>query len=51
MSSVFNGVAFDIKYQLFKKFCMPLYGAVLWDFRNTEVKLFTVGGECVEKGF
>ena len=40
MCSVFKGVQFDIKYQLFKTFCMPLYGSVLWDFSNADLTLF-----------
>ena len=30
--SVFGKCHSSIKYQLFKSYCMPLYGAMLWDF-------------------
>ena len=40
MCSVFKGVQFDVKYQLFKAFCMPLFGSVLWDFSNADLMLF-----------
>ena len=40
MCSVFKGGQFDVKYQLFKTFCMPLYGSVLWDFSNADLTLF-----------
>ena len=39
MCSVFKGVQFDIKYQLFKTLCMPLYGSVLWHFSNAVLTL------------
>jgi hypothetical protein len=36
--SIFNRSYHNVKYKLFKTYCMPLYGAVLWDFSS---KMFT----------
>ena len=50
MCSVFKGVQFDIKYQLFKTFCMPLYGSDLWDFSNADLTLlFSRWRVCVKR--
>ena len=50
MCSVFKDVQFDIKYQLFKTFCMPLYGSVLWDFSNADMTLlFSRWRVCVKR--
>jgi len=40
--SHFNNVPFYIKYDLFKTFCMPLYGAQLFDFSSRHMQLFYV---------
>ena len=43
----FNGVN-SCKYKLFKSFCMPLYGCVLWDFTSKFVlKCFIQNDENV----
>ena len=38
--SAFKSFHFDIKFQLYKTFCMVLYGSVLWDLSNADLKLF-----------
>ena len=49
MCSVFKGVQY-IKYQLFKTFCMLLYGSVLWDFSNADLTLlYSRWQACVKK--
>ena len=51
----FNGVLSNFKwcrsetkYKLFKSFCMPLYGSVLWDYSGKHVlKFFTQWRKCI----
>ena len=32
---LFGKVSYKVKYQLFKTYCMPLYGSVLWDYSHS----------------
>ena len=36
----FSKIFPDIRYQLFKTYCMPLYGCQLWDFSQKDVEYF-----------
>ena len=48
--SQFNKVNSDVKYQLFKSFCMSVYGCVLWDFSCQYVeKFFIAWRKCVRR--
>ena len=38
----FKWLAPDMMYSLFKSFCMPLYGCVLWDFSHQSVEKFFI---------
>ena len=38
----FHDAYTDVKYQLFKAFCMSLYGSVLWDFESNFISKFYV---------
>ena len=38
--SVFGNLSCDLKYRLFKTYCMPLYGSVLWDLSDKSVDYF-----------
>ena len=40
-----------IKYKLFKTYCMPLYGSVLWDLSCTDIKSFILHGVNVLEEF
>ena len=40
MMSVFGSLSCDLKYRLFKTYCMPLYGSVLWDFSDKGADYF-----------
>ena len=52
INSVFSLVQLNAKYKLFKTFCMPLYGCVLWDFSNKNVNIFfTAWRKCVRHLF
>ena len=33
---------FDVTYDIFKTYCMPLYGSQLWDYGNTYIDRFLV---------
>ena len=38
----------EIKYKLFKNFCMPLYGSILWDYSGKHVtSFFTQWHKCI----
>ena len=46
----FNGMQPDITYELFKTYCMSLYGSLLWDYESTGVELFyTAWRKCVRR--
>ncbi len=46
----FPYVHFDIKYGLFKTFCMPLYGCTLWNHTGCNIKRFHVAWrKCVRR--
>ena len=38
----FHDAFTDVKYKLFKSYCMPLYGCVLWDFESNFISRFYV---------
>ena len=38
--NTFQHANVNVKYKLFKSFCMPLYGSVLWDFESREILQF-----------
>ena len=40
--SCFKHVSTDIKYKLFKAFCMSLYGCELWDLSSNHVNVFYI---------
>ena len=44
ISSTFSFTPFDVKLQLFNTYCMPLYGSVLWDLSNKNVRNFIHSG-------
>lgn len=48
--AVFPKCHSNVKYQLFKTYCMPLYGAMLWDFSCNDMEyFFTQWRKCVRK--
>ena len=48
--SQFNVCDIDVKYQLFKTYCMSLYGSQLWDFSNSYCdKLFVAWRKCIRR--
>ena len=40
--NMFTNVYVSVKYKLFKSYCMPLYGCVLWDFDSVNINQFYV---------
>ena len=40
--NTFTNVYVSVKYKLFKSYCMPLYGCVLWDFDSVNINQFYV---------
>ena len=38
--NTFKSAHTDVKYKLFKTYCMPLYGCVLWDLSSKSMKIF-----------
>ena len=48
--SVFGNASLEVKYQLFKSFCMPLYGSVLWDYSRSGVdSFFVTWRKCIRR--
>ena len=48
--SVFGNASLEVKYQLFKTFCMPLYGSVLWDYSLKGVdSFFVTWRKCIRR--
>ena len=48
--SHFNHCKFDVRYELFKTFAMPLYGSILWNYTSTGIKRFyTAWRKCVRR--
>jgi hypothetical protein len=46
----FSKVAPDVKYQLFKSYCMNIYGCELWDYSHSSIELFfTAWRKCVRR--
>ena len=40
LMSIFGNLKCQLKYRLFKTYCMPLYGSVLWDLSDQGVEYF-----------
>ena len=40
LMSIFGNLKCQLKYRLFKTYCMPLYGSVLWDLFHHSVEYF-----------
>ena len=50
--SYFKNTYTDTKYELFKVYCMPLYGSVLWDFSSRYINSFyTTWRKCIRRLF
>ncbi len=48
--SHFSYVHHDIRYMLFKTYCMSLYGCTLWDYDSREVQRFyTAWRKCIRR--
>ena len=48
--ATFGYCEIDTKYRLFKSFCMPLYGCVLWNFSDNYVeRFFVTWRKCVRR--
>ena len=52
LMSYFKNTYTDTKYELFKVYCMPLYGSVLWDFSSRYINSFyTTWRKCIRRLF
>jgi hypothetical protein len=48
--SLFSHVPYTILYNLFKTYCMPLYGSQLWNYTSNSVKSFYVAWrKCIRR--
>ena len=48
--AVFGNSTYKVKYRLFKSFCMPLYGCVLWDYTCKDIERnFISWKKCIRK--
>jgi hypothetical protein len=48
--SHFKHVSHDIKYELFKTYCMPLYGSQLWNYGSRHIDSFyTAWRKCIRR--
>ena len=48
--AVFGNSSYKVKYKLFKSFCMPLYGCVLWDYTSKNIeRILTSWRKCIRK--
>ncbi len=48
--SHFSHCNVDVRYELFKTFCMPLYGCALWKYTGIDIKRFyTAWRKCVRR--
>ncbi len=48
--SHFRHATFDVIYDIFKTYCMPLYGSQLWDYGNKYTDKFYIGcGKAIRK--
>ncbi len=46
----FSYCSYQIKYQLFRTFCMPLYGCTLWNFTGNNInRFYTAWRKCVRR--
>jgi hypothetical protein len=52
MSSIFSKAGIDVKYKLFKCYCMSLYGSVLWDMSHKSMsRVHITWRKCIRKLF
>ncbi len=50
LMALFSKTSSDVKYNLFKSYCMSAYGSVLWDFSSTYCQLFyTAWRKCIRR--
>jgi hypothetical protein len=50
ISRFFSKAQINVKYKLFKSYCMSLYGSVLWDFTSQEINnVITQWRKCIRK--
>ena len=50
ISHVFAKASYRVKYHLFKSYCLPLYGSVLWDYSHPCIeKLYLAWRKCVRR--
>ena len=48
--NVFGKASYRVKYQLFKSYCLPLYGSVLWDYSHPSIeKLYLAWRKCIRR--
>lgn len=48
--SCFNKADCNVKYKLFKSFCMPLYGSIFWDYSSKYIsKFYVTWRKCIRK--
>ena len=46
----FAYVDFDVRYKLFKSYCMPLYGSVIWNYSGSNIQRFyTTWRKCIRR--
>ena len=52
LCATFSHVTSDVKYNLFKSYCMSLYGCPLWDLDSKDIGLFYVAWrKCIRRIF
>ena len=50
LMSIFKDCGYEIKYKLFKTFCMDLYGCVLWKLMGNCInRFFTTWRKCIRQ--
>ena len=49
--ALFHDAFTDVKYKLFKSYCMSLYGCVLWDFESNFISRFYVTWQKVSENY
>ena len=48
--NIFGKATYKVKYQLFKTYCLPLYGSVRWDYSHPSIeKLYITWRKCIRK--
>ena len=46
----FAYVHFDVRYRLFKYYCMPLYGSVIWNYSGSNIqRCYTAWRKCIRR--